>query len=86
MNRTWVHLLLVAFDDVGAVLIFNQFGITISSLCKIAMGGNDGPLKLWRWQRSLLLWLGARLGHAHCDSAALNDVARAQLAILYLTK
>lgn len=85
MNRTWVHLLLVIFDDVGAVLIFNQFGITISSLCKIAMAGNDAPLKLWRWQHSLLLWLGARLGHAHCDAAALDDVARAQGVILMLS-
>ena len=84
-NRTWVHLLLVIFDDVGAVLVFNQFGITISSLCKIAMDGKDGPLKLWGWQHSLLLWLGARLGHAHCDAAALSDKERAEAVIGMLT-
>lgn len=84
-NRTWVHLLLVAFDDVGAVLVFNQFGITVSSLCKIAMAGQDAPLKLWRWQHDLLLWLGARLGHAHCDAAALTDKARAAAVIAMLS-
>lgn len=81
MNRTWIHYPLLAFDDVGAVVLFNQFGITISSLAKIAMAGQDGPLKLWGWQRSLLLWLGARLGHAHCDGAALSDKARAEAVI-----
>lgn len=85
MNRTWVHLLLLGTDDFGAIVIFNQFGITISSLCKIAMAGQDGPLKLWKWQRSLLLWLGARLGHAHCDGAALADKARAEAVIAMLS-
>jgi hypothetical protein len=85
LNRTWVHLLLLGTDAFGAIVIFGKIGITISSLCKIAMAGQDAPLKLWGWQCSLLLWLGARLGHAHCDGAALADIARAEAVIGYLT-
>jgi hypothetical protein len=85
MSRTWLQFLLIAFDDFGAVVLFNRPGITISSLCSIAMAGQDAPLKLWAWQRSLLLWLGARLGHAHCDAAALADIERARAVIGYLT-
>lgn len=84
MNRTWVHLLLLGTDDFGAIFIFGKIGITISSLCKIVMDGKDTDLKLWAWQRSLLLWLGARLGHAHCDAAALADKARAEAVIKML--
>lgn len=86
MNRTWVHLLLLGIDDFGAIVLFGKIGITISGLCKIAMAGQDGQLKLYGWQRSLLLWLGARLGHAHCDAAALSDIDRAKAVIVMLTQ
>lgn len=78
MNRSWVHLILIGIDDIGSIILFGQAGITISSLCWIAMAGQDAPLKLWKWQRALLLWLGARLGHDHCDQARLADYERSQ--------
>jgi len=85
MNRSWVHLLLVGgLDMTWAIILFNKTNITISSLCKIAMDGDPlklAKLKFWKWQLSLLLWLGARLGHEHCDGAALADKARAQAVI-----
>jgi hypothetical protein len=76
MSRTWLQFLLIGIDDLGAVVFFNRPGITISSLCKLAMAGEDAPLKLYPWQRKVLLWLGARLGHVHCDAAALADWER----------
>lgn len=85
MSRTWIQFLLIAFDDVGAVVFFNRSGITISSLCKLVMAGEDAPLKLWPWQRKVLLWLGARLGHAHCDAAALADLERNKANVAILT-
>ena len=78
VNRPWVHFLLLGIDDFGAIVIFGKIGTTILNLCKIAMAGQDGPLKLWGRQRSLLLWLSARLGNVHCDAAAVADIARAQ--------
>jgi hypothetical protein len=85
VNRTWVHLLLLGIDDFGAIVVFGKIGITISSLCKLAMAGQDADLKLWSWQHQLLLWLGARLGHAHCDGAALADLERAKVIVAILT-
>jgi hypothetical protein len=85
MSRTWLQFLLIGIDDLGAVVFFNRPGITISSLCKLAMAGEDTPLKLWPWQRRVLLWIGARLGHAHCDAAALADLERARAIVGYLT-
>jgi hypothetical protein len=89
MNRSWVHLLLVGgLDMTCAIILFNRTDITISSLCKIAMDGDPlklVKLKLWGWQHSLLLWLGARLGHDHCNGAALADRARAQAVIELLS-
>jgi hypothetical protein len=85
MNRSWVHLLLVGgLDMTWAIILFGRTDITISSLCKIAMDADPlklAKLKLWKWQLAMLRWLGARLGHDHCNGAALADRVRAQAVI-----
>jgi hypothetical protein len=84
MSRTWLQFLLIGIDDLGAVIFFNRPGITISSMCQLAMAGKDAPLKLWPWQRKVLLWLGARLGHVHCEAARLADLERVRAIEAYL--
>lgn len=95
-DGTYTHSVAIGFDQLGAAVLFNRPGLTISSLSRIVELADQGvapfperlrSLKLSAWQIDLLRWLGKQLdGHwpDHCEGARQGDLARADAAIALL--
>jgi hypothetical protein len=84
-DKTYSHTVALGVDRLGAALVFNQPDITISSLCWIVLNGEKlkiaedalVELKLWRWQRFALKWIGHGLEYfwpGHTEAARLGDL------------
>lgn len=95
-SGTYSHNVLLAIDELGAMLFWNTPDITISSMCGIVMAAdqhvewkeNLAALRLYRWQEAILRWLGPRLNEIqanHCYLAIQADQARAQRVMQILT-
>lgn len=95
-SGTYSHNVLLAIDELGAMLFWNQPDITISSMCGIVMNADQHvewvpnllALKLYGWQLAILRWLGPRLNQIqanHCQGAILADQQRAQVVMKILT-
>ena len=88
---TYAREQLLEIDRTFAVLLFNSQDVTISSLCRvIALGGSQhiAALRLYRWQRFALTYIGAALEYfwpGHCEEARQADIARAQAILALLT-
>ena len=88
---TYARKQLLELDRAFAVLLFNSQDVTISSLCRIiAIGGprRVAALRLYRWQRFVLTYIGAGLEYfwpGHCAAARMADIARAQTILALLT-
>lgn len=79
-DKTYSHNLLLALDMYAAAVVFNRPDLTISTMCWMVATGNDQSLKLWKWQRAILIWLGPKLDKIqanHCKEAAYADRSRA---------
>lgn len=79
-EQTFAHNFLIGFDDWGAALLFNQNDISISTLTRMVEMGTDAPLKLYKWQKRLLSWIGPKLDQIqehHREMALEGDVQRA---------
>jgi len=82
VNHSWFFQWLVGGVDMpAAILVFGRTDITVSALCWVARYGKVADLKLWGWQRTLLLWLEGRLGREHCAQARISDEARAHATL-----
>ena len=96
-QRSYVHTVLVAIDQLGAALLFNRDDTTISSLCGLTRRMDRGDkaarnliylrLALRDWQIGFLRTTGRALERfwpGHCEAAIKADIQRGQrvLAIL----
>lgn len=80
-DGTYSHNFLLALDMWAAMVVFNRPDLTVSTMCWMVASGNDQSLKLWKWQRAILVWLGPKLDKIqahHCEGAAFADYDRAQ--------
>jgi hypothetical protein len=95
-DNTYVHNLLYGLDIYGAILIFNQRDVTISSLCRLVQLYDFAPglvpqfpgLKLWKWQIAVLRALGPildKIQTSHCEGARQADIARANRVLALLS-
>jgi hypothetical protein len=83
-DKTYSHNFLIALDSFAAAVVFNRPDLTVSTMCWMVMTGNDASLKLWGWQRWILVTLGPWLNDIqanHCALAAAGDRERAQSTI-----
>lgn len=96
-ERTYVHTVLVAADQLGAAVLFNRDDITISSLCGLVrrMGRGDKQarnlvylgLALRDWQIGFLRVTGRALERfwpRHCEKAIAADIVRGKTALAIL--
>lgn len=95
-DGTYSHSVAIGVDQLGAAVLFNRPGLTISSLCRIVELADKGVtpfpdrlafLTLSDWQIELLRWLGKKLDGrwpGHCEGARIGDLARADAAIALL--
>ena len=90
MNRSYVHTLAVALDQLAAAVFFNRPDLTISALARVVqLSDSEGAewgwkvsrlLKLNRWQIAALRCIGRALNFTfanHCEAARLSDLTRA---------
>lgn len=95
-QRTYLHTLAVATDDLLAALLFNRDDVTISSLCGLyrrATGGDPratavlAAMDLKGWQRTFLRVVGnglERILPGHCERAVGADILRGQAMVALL--
>lgn len=79
--KTWPYKALLAFDIFICALVFRDPDVTISAEVGLAMKREKPPL----WAKLLNGFLD-KIHKDHCRKAIDDDILRAQLAILYLTK
>lgn len=97
MSGDLVKDVLIAIDDSGAALFWNQNDITISALCRVVQLADSGnqefkdrlyALALWDWQVKILRELAPKLDALepnHCELARQNDIKRAERIVRLLT-
>jgi hypothetical protein len=84
-EKTYSHTVALAFDRLGAALLFNQPDVTISSLCWVVRNGTSlkiaedalRAMKLARWQLWFLWRVGdglERFWPGHCERARRSDL------------
>lgn len=86
-GNSYTHTLALAIDSFAASVLFNRPDLTISALCWLVTENLDSPLKLWKWQRRLLLWIGPILNKiqaGHMALARAGDIRRAKSTLSLL--
>ena len=95
-QRTYLHTLAVAVDDLGAAVLFNRDDVTISSLCGLYRRSTAGDpraaavlavMGLKGWQTGFLRLVGdglERILPGHCERAIGADILRGQAMVALL--
>ena len=89
-SDTYSHNVLIGLDYLGAALLFNRDGITISSMCRVVQlfdmkidkaDQQLAELNLHPWQIVFLRWLAIvldKIQAGHCAKAVEGDLERAE--------